>query len=53
VRKQGVWKHYSLVPADGRFHRRLLHCLGDCFDEVRELARDRKRYERLKGCCPE
>ena len=52
VRKQGVWKHYSLAPAAGRFHRRLLHCLGGCFDEVRELASDRDRYEQLKGCCP-
>jgi ArsR family transcriptional regulator len=53
VRKEGLWKHYSLAPAEGRFHRRLLHCLGGCFDEVRELAGDRKRYQRLKGCCPE
>lgn len=52
VRKSGLWKHYSLEPAVNGFHRRLLRCLGDCFDEVRELAADRKRYERLKGCCP-
>lgn len=52
VRKSGLWKHYSLEPAANRFHRRLLDCLGDCFVEVRELAADRKRYERIKGCCP-
>ena len=52
VRKDGVWKHYSLTPADGRFHTGLLRCLGGCFDEVPELASDRKRYERLAGCCP-
>ena len=52
VRKDGLWKHYSLTPADGRFHRGLLECLGRCFEEVRELASDRKRYERHKGCCP-
>lgn len=52
VRKDGLWKRYSLTPADGRFHRGLLQCLGGCFEEVRELATDRKRYERLKGCCP-
>jgi len=51
VRKDGLWKHYSLAPADSRFHRGLLACLGGCFEEVRELADDRKRYERLKGCC--
>jgi ArsR family transcriptional regulator len=52
VRKDGLWKHYSLVPPDGRFHSGLLQCLGGCFEEVRELAADRKRYERLKGGCP-
>ena len=52
VRKAGLWKHYSLSPADGRFHRRLLQCLGGCFEEVRQMGSDRKRYERLKGCCP-
>ena len=51
VRKSGLWKHYSLEPAGSGFHRRLLECLGGCFDEVSELASDRKRYERLKGCC--
>jgi ArsR family transcriptional regulator len=52
VRKDGLWKHYSLAPADGRFHRGLLDCLGGCFEEVPELARDRERFRRLKGCCP-
>jgi ArsR family transcriptional regulator len=52
VRKEGLWKHYSLAPADGRFHRRLLRCLAGCFEEVRQLAADRKRYEQRKGCCP-
>lgn len=52
VRKDGQWKHYSLRPAEGRVHRRLLQCLGACFEEVTQLAADRKRYERLTGCCP-
>jgi ArsR family transcriptional regulator, arsenate/arsenite/antimonite-responsive transcriptional repressor len=52
VRKQGLWKHYSLSTADSRFHRGLLRCLRGCFEEVRELAVDRRRYRRLKGCCP-
>jgi ArsR family transcriptional regulator len=52
VRKSGLWKHYSLAPAATGFHGKLLDCLGDCFSEVPQLAADRRRYERLKGCCP-
>lgn len=53
VRKSGLWKHYSLEHAGNGFHRRLLECLGSCFTEVRELAADRRRYERIKeSCCP-
>lgn len=52
VRKDGLWKHYSLSAAESRFHRRLLQCLGGCFEEVRELALDRRRYQQIKGCCP-
>lgn len=44
VRKQGLWKHYSLAPAHDSFHRRLLQCLDGCFKQVRELAADRERY---------
>jgi ArsR family transcriptional regulator, arsenate/arsenite/antimonite-responsive transcriptional repressor len=53
VRKSGLWKHYSLEPARSPVHRRLLGCLRGCFGEVRELAADRRRYERMKeGGCP-
>jgi ArsR family transcriptional regulator len=53
VRKDGLWKHYSLTGPRSRFHRGLLECLGGCFDEVRELAVDRGRYRRLRQrCCP-
>lgn len=53
VRKDGLWKHYSLADARSGFHRKLLGCLGSCFDEVRELAADRARHARLRGgCCP-
>lgn len=51
VRQDGLWKHYSLAPTRTRFHRRLLACLADCFGEVRELAADRRRRERLKEKC--
>lgn len=52
VRKDGLWKHYSLTPPAGRFHRGLLQCLSGCFEEVKELAVDRKNYGRLRSCCP-
>lgn len=51
VRKDGLWKHYSLADAGSGFHRRLLGCLGSCFDEVRELAADRARHARLRARC--
>jgi len=50
VRKQGLWKYYSLTPTDGKFHRGLIQCLKGCFDEVDELHCDMKRLEkRLKA----
>ena len=52
VRKDGLWKHYSLAPAATGFHRVLLRCLHGCFEEVPELAADRRRYRRLTSCCP-
>jgi ArsR family transcriptional regulator len=52
VRKDGLWKHYSLAPPGGPLHQALLRCLRCCADEVPELAADRRRFERLDGCCP-
>lgn len=55
VRKDGLWKHYSLAAAETPFHRTLLACLSGCFRDVPELAADTKRHERLRkggGCCP-
>lgn len=52
VRKDGLWKHYSLAPPAGRVHGALLRCLAGCFDEMRELAADRRSYARLERCCP-
>src|SRR5471032_1566462 len=34
VRKDGLWKHYSLSVTRGRFHKGLLACLRGCFAEV-------------------
>jgi ArsR family transcriptional regulator, arsenate/arsenite/antimonite-responsive transcriptional repressor len=55
VRKSGLWKHYSLVPARNSFHRKLLECLGKCFGEVPELQADNARAAEIRksgGCCP-
>lgn len=55
VRKSGLWSYYSLVPADGDFHRKLLECLRKCFAEVPELRADNARAVKVRksgGCCP-
>jgi ArsR family transcriptional regulator len=54
VRRDGRWSFYSLAPATGEFHRRLVGCLASCFAEVPELQADAARAERLRaqgGCC--
>jgi len=48
-RKDGLWMHYALAPAKGRFHGKMLECLTCCFADVPELARDAKR--RGRSCC--
>lgn len=55
VRADGRWVHYSLAPARSAFHRRLIGCLGSCFREEPQLARDLARAADLRrtgGCCP-
>jgi ArsR family transcriptional regulator len=55
ARKEGLWMHYSLAPARGPFHAKLLECLANCFQDVPELAKDAQRLTHLKqtpnGCC--
>ncbi|MBN9519864.1 winged helix-turn-helix transcriptional regulator [bacterium] len=56
VRKEGLWKYYSLAPATSGFHRKLVECLASCFSDVPELRSDTARAEKVKGtagCCPE
>lgn len=48
-RKQGLWMYYSLAPASGKFHAKLLECLGCCFQDVPELGRDGAKL--VKVCC--
>ena len=41
-RKEGLWMYYELSPARNDFHRKLIECLGCCFTDVPELAKDAK-----------
>ena len=54
VRREGLWKHYSLTAPAGGFHRGLVGCLRGCFAEVDVLRKDletlRKRQLRKSGC---
>jgi ArsR family transcriptional regulator len=51
VRKEGLWKHYSLASAEGRFQNGLISCLKGCFDEVDILKRDvTVLQKRLRSC---
>jgi ArsR family transcriptional regulator len=55
TRKNGLWNHYRLAPAETAFLRNLIECLRSCFHDVPELATDEKRAVRLRkkgGCCP-
>jgi len=54
VRHAGRWCFYLLAAPASGFHRRLLDCLGSCFEEVPELKADALRAARLRergGCC--
>ncbi len=48
VRREGLWKHYSLAKTQGRVHRGLISCLKGCFDEVDILERDIKALEKKR-----
>jgi ArsR family transcriptional regulator len=55
TRKKGQWIHYALSPAQNVFHKKLLECLTNCFEEVGALKKDADRLKRLRekgGCCP-
>lgn len=56
ARKDGLWMHYSLSPIKGAFHQKLIECLGCCFQDVPELAKDLARLGKSNGggarsCC--
>jgi ArsR family transcriptional regulator len=51
ARKEGLWHYYRLAPAKGSFHQKLIDCLGCCFQDVPQLAKDAKRLGRCSKCC--
>jgi ArsR family transcriptional regulator len=53
ARKDGLWSHYTLAPARTPFHKKLLECLENCFQDVPELAEDAALLNRIterKAC---
>jgi ArsR family transcriptional regulator len=55
TREERSWNFYALAPARTTFHRKLLDCLGACFNDVPELSADAERAKRFKArgsCCP-
>jgi ArsR family transcriptional regulator len=55
VREAGLWCYYSLAPAEGPLHQRLVACLDVCCDELPVVRADSKRARGLRkgaACCP-
>jgi ArsR family transcriptional regulator len=56
AREEGLWNFYRLSAASTPFHKKMLECLGACYSDVPEIAKDRDKAEALKksgGCCPD
>jgi ArsR family transcriptional regulator len=51
ARRDGLWMYYRLVPAQSKFHKRLLDCIGCCSGELPQLVKDAKQLGRGRGCC--
>jgi ArsR family transcriptional regulator, arsenate/arsenite/antimonite-responsive transcriptional repressor len=53
IEKRGFWTFYSLSPARGAVHKRLLKILDDCLKEEKSFQKDRSTARRLlqKGNC--
>ncbi|MBI4061499.1 MAG: metalloregulator ArsR/SmtB family transcription factor [Elusimicrobia bacterium] len=51
-RRDGAWRHYSLVSAKSAAHRRLLACVDACLDGVPAIRRDAEklRAARRRSC---
>ena len=50
-RKDGLWMHYKLAPARSAIQKKLIECLGCCFQDVPQLAKDAKQLARCAKCC--
>jgi ArsR family transcriptional regulator len=50
ARRDGLWMYYRLAPPQTAFHKKLIDCLGCCFQAVPQLAKDSKRLQRFKCC---
>jgi ArsR family transcriptional regulator, arsenate/arsenite/antimonite-responsive transcriptional repressor len=48
-RRDGLWIHYKLATPQTAFHRKLIECLGCCFQDVAQLAKDSRQL--TKRCC--
>jgi ArsR family transcriptional regulator len=56
TREAGLWNFYRLAPAVTDFHKKMLECLGACFSDVPEIARDASKAREVRksgGCCPD
>jgi ArsR family transcriptional regulator len=56
ARKARQWSYYSLAPAQGCLHEKLLGCLATCFQDVPEIQADARRRAKVNqsgGCCPD
>ena len=49
ARRDGLWMHYRLAKPQTTFHKKLIDCLGCCFQDVPQLANDLKRLK--PRCC--
>src|SRR5208283_4679216 len=49
ARKEGLWMHYCLAPAQSKSHAMLLECLAQCFREERVFAQDDERLRTGTG----
>jgi ArsR family transcriptional regulator, arsenate/arsenite/antimonite-responsive transcriptional repressor len=46
ARRAGLWIHYKLAAPQTMFHKKLIECLGCCFQDVPQLAKDTKQLKR-------
>ena len=51
ARKDGLWMHYRLAPAQSKSQEMLLECLAQCFREECVFAKDNQRLRTGGGSC--